>query len=249
VVFLVEKYIKVENAKLWTEKRGQGIPVILISGGPGSCNYLEPLSNLIDDICEVIMFDPKGCGRSIYDGNGYDIEACLKDIEKIREGYSLKKWVVIGHSWGADLGLAYSLLYPNSVLGYVSISGTGIQNDRDWKEAYNRNKVVIDEQKPNVMYEANKIVHRSLIDSWRAFIKKPLLLKEISQIDLPSLFIYAEYDIRPSWSIKQISNLIPSSRFIEIEGAGHYVWLNKKNELGEVLRPFIKLTWHVEESL
>lgn len=191
------------------------------------------------------MFDPKGCGRSNYDGNGYNLEACLQDIEQIREEYGLKNWVVVGHSWGADLGLAYSLLYPKSVIGYVSISGTGIQNDRDWKETYNRNKVEIDELKPNFEYEANKIVHRSLINSWREFIKKPLLLREISQIDLPSLFIYAENDIRPSWSIKQVSNLIPNSRYIVIEGAEHYIWLNKEKELSEVLKPFIKLTGQI----
>ncbi|MGV2939256.1 alpha/beta fold hydrolase [Mesobacillus sp. LC4] len=59
---------------------------------------MEPLSNLIDDIYEVIMFDPKGCGRSNYGGNGYDLEACLQGIENIREEYDLKNLVVIGHS-------------------------------------------------------------------------------------------------------------------------------------------------------
>ncbi|WP_235753856.1 alpha/beta fold hydrolase [Psychrobacillus sp. INOP01] len=238
---MVEKYITVEDGRIWTEKRGQGgVPVILISGGPGSSNYLEPVSFLIDDICEVIMFDPKGCGRSGYDGNGYDLESCLKDIERIREEYGLKKWVVIGHSWGADLGLAYSLLFPQSILGYVSVSGTGVQNDRGWKDIYNRKKEEIGELKPDFEFEANKMVHRSLINSWRAFIKKPLLLKDISQLQLPSLFIYAENDIRPSWSIRQISSLISNSGYIEIKGAEHYIWLSKKNELGEVLRAFIK---------
>ncbi|MDW0117541.1 alpha/beta hydrolase [Sporosarcina thermotolerans] len=238
---MVEKYITVDNGRIWTEKRGKGsLPVILISGGPGSSNYLEPLSFLIDDICEVIMFDPKGCGRSDYDGNGYDLESCLEDMERIRKEYGFKKWVVIGHSWGADLGLAYSLVFPQSILGYVSISGTGVQNDRDWKDVYNRKKEEIGELKPDFEYEANVMVHRSLINSWRAFIKKPLLLKDISQLQIPSLFIYAENDIRPSWSIRQISRLISNSRYIEIKGAEHYIWLSKKNELGEVLRAFIK---------
>lgn len=93
--------------------------------GPGSCNYLEPLSYLIEDVCEVIMFDPKGCGRSSYYGNGYDIDSALHDLERIREEYGYTKWIVIGHSWGADLGLAYSMLFPQSMLGYVSTSGSG----------------------------------------------------------------------------------------------------------------------------
>lgn len=93
--------------------------------------------------------------------------------------------------------------------------------------------------KPDFEYEANKIVHRSLINSWRSFTKKTLLLKEISEVEIPSLFIFAENDIRPSWSIKQISNLISDSSYIEIEGAGHYIWLSEKDKLGEVLRSFI----------
>lgn len=237
----MEKILEIENARIWTEKKGQGgMPVILISGGPGTCNYLEPLSALIDDICEVIMFDPRGCGRSTYDGNGYNIESCLRDIECIRQEYGYKKWLVIGHSWGADLGLAYSLLYPQSIIGYVSLSGTGIQNDRDWKDTYNRNKEERGELMPDFEYEVNRIVHRSLIDSWRTFIKQSNLLKEISQLKLPTMFIYAQNDIRPSWSIKQISSLIDYSKYIEIEGAEHYTWLNDKNKLKEVLRDFIK---------
>ncbi|MBB4826427.1 proline iminopeptidase [Sporosarcina luteola] len=131
------------------------------------------------------------------------------------------------------------MLFPQSILGYVSISGTGIQNDRDWKDTYNRKKVERKELKPDFEYEANKIVHRSLINSWRSFTKKTLLLKEISEVEIPSLFIFAENDIRPSWSIKQISNLISDSSYIEIEGAGHYIWLSEKDKLGEVLRSFI----------
>ncbi|MCH7321827.1 alpha/beta hydrolase [Solibacillus sp. MA9] len=236
-----EKLIEIDHAQLWTEKRGEGsIPVILISGGPGTCNYLEPLSTLIDEVCEVIMFDPRGCGRSSDDGNGYDLASCLRDIEWIRKAYGFKKWLVIGHSWGADVGLAYSLLYSRSILGYVSISGTGIQNDRDWKDSYSRNKIEIGELTPNFKYEVNTIVHRSLIDSWRTFIKNPNLLKDISHLDLPTLFIYAENDIRPSWPIKQISALINNSKYIEIEGAEHYVWLSKKIALAKILRDFIK---------
>lgn len=132
VVVSMEKYLEVESGKLWTKKRGQGTPVLLISGGPGCCNYMEPVAELIDGFSEVIMFDPRGCGRSTFDGNGYDLDVALRDLETIRLEYGIEKWVVIGHSWGADLGLAYALEYPESIISFVSLSGTGIQNDRDW---------------------------------------------------------------------------------------------------------------------
>ena len=41
------------------------------------------------------------------------------------------------------------------------------------------------------------------------------------------------------WPIEQIYNHINGSRYIEIKGAGHYIWL-RKNELGGVLRILIQ---------
>lgn len=239
---LTEKFIEVVNGNLWTKKVGQGIPVLLISGGPGMCNYLEPVATLIEENCEVIMFDPKGCGRSGFNGNGYDIESCINDMEEIRRAYGYEKWLVIGHSWGADIGLAYTLLYPKYIISFISISGTGIQNDRDWKDTYNQNKLVIKELMPDFKYEVNKAVHRALINSWRTYIKNPNLLKQLSKMEVSILFIYAENDIRPSWPIRQLSALINHSQFIEIQGANHYIWLrNKESEkLSKILHGFIK---------
>ena len=243
MITLIEKYIEVENGSLWTKKVGQGMPVLLISGGPGMCNYLEPVSTLIENICEVILFDPKGCGRSRFDGDdGYDLKSCIDDMEAIRRAYGYEKWVVIGHSWGADIGLAYTLLYPQSIEAFVSISGTGIQNDRDWKEAYNQNKMERKEAMPDFLFEVNKTVHRSLINSWRTFIKKTNLLKQLSQLEVATLFIFAEKDIRPSWPIQQLAALINDAQYIEMPNAGHYIWLGEKEreQLAKILHRFIE---------
>ncbi|HEK9099983.1 TPA: alpha/beta hydrolase [Bacillus pseudomycoides] len=228
-----EQFIETSECHLWTVKQGQGIPVLLISGGPGCADYLEPVASLIDDICEVIRFDPRGCGRSEFDGK------CIEDIERIREYYKIEKWIVMGHSWGADLALAYAILQPNSLLGFVSISGTGIQNDWDWKTAYKKGLEERGEICPNSVYSYNKDVHRSLINSWRNFIKQPNLLKEISRIDIPSLFIHGQRDIRPSWPILQIASIINGAQAIEIAEAEHYIWLQKENSLREVLRQYV----------
>ncbi len=238
-MILSEKFIDVENGQLWTKKVGQGIPTLLISGGPGMYNYLEPVASILENDCEIILFDPKGCGRSRYDGSGYDIRVCIEEMETIRRSYGYDQWLVIGHSWGADIGLAYSLQYPQSFISFVSISGTGIQNDRDWKDTYKQNKEALGEETPDFKFEVNKIVHRALINSWRTFIKEPDLLKQMSQITIPILFITAENDIRPSWPIRQMNALIEHSEYIEIQGAEHYIWLNKKEELAIILHNFI----------
>lgn len=56
----------------------------------------------------------------------------------------------------------------------------------------------------------------------------------------PALFIYGDKDIRPSWPVKQLANLVPKARFIEIKGAAHVIWLTHGLEMKGYLREFIQ---------
>ncbi|MCR8981424.1 alpha/beta fold hydrolase [Brevibacillus laterosporus] len=237
----MEQYISLDQSSLslWTKREGGGIPILLCSGGPGCCDYLEPVADMLSDLAQVIRFDQRGCGRSNYT-DACQLQTCLTDIEEIRKYYQIEKWIIVGHSWGADLALAYTLYYPESVYGLVYMSGTGVQNDRDWKATYQKGIAENKEQMVMLDYPVNKEVHRSLIDSWRAFIKEPELLRRISEIKAPSYFLYGDEDIRPSWPIQQIAHLIKDAQLHCIKGAGHYIWLQKPDSLQELLKGFVK---------
>lgn len=60
---MTESFVDIGNLLLWTIVQGRGVPLVLCSGGPGCCDYLEPLAGMLDDLCEVIRFDHRGCGR------------------------------------------------------------------------------------------------------------------------------------------------------------------------------------------
>ncbi|MFC4356258.1 alpha/beta fold hydrolase [Chryseomicrobium palamuruense] len=236
----METWIEVEGATIWTKQTGTGtFPVLLVSGGPGAADYMDAVADLLVDDCKVIQFDPRGCGRSTEDGTTFTIEACLCDIEVIRKYYGFSQWTVVGHSWGADLGLAYALKYPDALHGFLSLAGTGIQNDRDWKEAYVANRQKQGERLPEFLYPLNKDVHRSLLTSWRDFIKHPDLLNNLAKLDVPTLFVVAGEDIRPSWPIQQLAKLVPHANYTVVEGAGHYLWLSKPEVLKRLLVKFI----------
>ncbi|WP_342526772.1 alpha/beta hydrolase [Chryseomicrobium sp. FSL W7-1435] len=236
----MEICIEVEGATIWTKQTGTGtLPVLLVSGGPGAADYMDAVANLLVDDCKVIQFDPRGCGRSTGDGTTYRVDACLRDIEEIRKQYGFSQWTVVGHSWGADLGLVYALKYPDAIRGFLSMAGTGIQNDRDWKEAYVANKQSQGEELPEFLYAPNREVHRSLLTSWRDFIKYPDLLNNLAKLDVPTLFVAGGEDIRPSWPIQQLAKLVPRANYIEVDGAGHYLWLSKREILKRLLIKFI----------
>lgn len=236
----MESMITVGKSKLWTYKSGRGIPCIICNGGPGCDDYLSPVSSMIDDLCEVVRFEPRGCGRSDYDGD-YELERTIDDIEAIRVHYGFNKIIIGGHSAGPDVALAYTMKYPERVIGLFGIAGGRIVNDREWHAAYKYNLEHIGENLGSKVFKADPLVNEIGNASWREYIKKEGLLFEISQIDIPGLFINGGKDIRPNWPTKQLAALMQSCSYLEIEGAAHMIWLTHYNELKNELRNFIKM--------
>lgn len=238
----MENYVsgKDPNIKLWTEITGENNrnPIMLCSGGPGSPDYLAPIAGMIDDLARVIRFEQRACGRSTLDYR-CDVATTLSDLECIRNYYGIQKWIIGGHSWGANLALAYALQYPERVTALIYCSGNGIQRNREWSEAYHKNKDTFGETMPEMDFPGNDEVNKLGNKSWQEYIQNPMLLKRISNLSIPSLFLYGSKDIRPSWPAEQISNLLPDSQFEMIQDAGHYIWLTHYNEMNAILCSFV----------
>ena len=140
-----ERFVISNGVSIWTAYNGEGIPVLLCNGGPGCCETLEPVANMLDDMAGVIRFEQRGCGRS-QAVPPYTIEACLADLESIRKSYKIDRWIIGGHSWGADLALVYALEYTQHVSGLICIAGGRVHNDREWHSEYKRKKQLVGEQ-------------------------------------------------------------------------------------------------------
>lgn len=112
--------IEVEGGhRLYYEQCGnpEGIPVVVLHGGPGGgCSpgmrrFFRP------DIYRVILFDQRGCGRSRPHASveNNTTHHLIADIEAIREKLGIDQWIVFGGSWGATLSLLYAQAHPERV--------------------------------------------------------------------------------------------------------------------------------------
>ncbi len=235
---MTEQFVRSDGAQLWTIAQGCGVPIVLCNGGPGCCDYLAPVAAMLDDLAQVIRFEARGCGRS--DAlPPYTIETCLADLEAIRQHYGIERWMVGGHSAGADLALAYALAYPDRVLGFICIAGGRIHNDREWHRIYSERRDQGLETLPPFDYPPNLEVNAQVNRSWKAYIQRPSLLKEIAHLDRAALFVYGDEDIRPSWPIEQVAQLLPNASFQMITGADHHIWVTHAFAMRAPLRDFI----------
>jgi len=232
-----EQYVDSRGARLWTVSTGNGTPVLLCNGGPGCADYLGPVASLIDDRAQVIRYEPSGCGRST-GSPPYDVDGFIDDIENIRRHYGIEKWIVAGHSFGADLAIIYAIRYRERVDAVVCISGGRFHNDRDWHKAYEerRSKEVL----PEFAFPPNMDVNRQVNQSGREYMRRPTLWRDLSNVDIPTLFLYGAEDIRPSWCVEQVANVIPKSRFVMINGADHHIWTTHASTLQSELTAFIE---------
>jgi proline iminopeptidase len=130
--------VEVPGARLWSVGRGRGPGLVMLHGGPGLWDYLGPVAALVEDVATVYRYDQRGCGRSTGDGP-YDLATALADLEAVRAAWGVERWTVFGHSWGATLGLAYAVSYPERTNGLVYVSGTGV--DPAWHEAYREERL------------------------------------------------------------------------------------------------------------
>ncbi len=129
--------VSVPDGSLWTTRQGNGPALVCCHGGPGLWDYLGPVAEMVDDLVTVYRYDQRACGRST-GGPLYDVTTAVADLDALRDHWNLPQWIVLGHSWGATLALAYCLAYPSRVRALIYLSGTGI--DASWKEEYHRNK-------------------------------------------------------------------------------------------------------------
>ena len=157
-------------------------------------------------------------GRS--DGGAHDMATAIADLEAIRKQLGLDSWVVLGHSWGSDLAVRYALERPERVTGIIGIAGRGVQYDRLWSAQYER----LQHTESDIDIKFVPEVHEALKESFLRWIHEPQLFRALADSVVPMQFIAAGNDIRPSWPLQQLAELVPRGSFETVPHVAHNFW-------------------------
>ena len=120
-----------DGVSLWTTTTGtagSSPPVVIVHGGPGLWDDYAVLAEMLDDLTVVHRFDQRACGRS-GPSELQSMRRSAQDIDELREYWGHERIVVLGHSFGATLALAYASWYGDRAAGLVYVGGVGIG---DW---------------------------------------------------------------------------------------------------------------------
>jgi pimeloyl-ACP methyl ester carboxylesterase len=120
------QFLEVNGVRLHYVERGSGAPLVLLHGNGSMIQDFES-SGLIDLAAKnyrVIVFDRPGFGHSNRPRNVVWTPAAQAElINSALHRLGVSHAIVLGHSWGASVGVALALKYPKLVQGLVLASG------------------------------------------------------------------------------------------------------------------------------
>lgn len=121
----IGRFITVDGVRLHYIERGAGRPIVLIHG-MGSL-LQDFTSSIVDDLAQdyrVVAFDRPGYGYSRRPrGTVWTPERQARLFHMALTRLGIEKPIVLGHSWGTLVALAYALAYPHQTAAIVLLGG------------------------------------------------------------------------------------------------------------------------------
>ena len=126
--------VRIDDCSLWVVERGpeDGFPLIALHGGPGLDHhefgdYLDPVCN---DGVRLLLVDQRAQGRSEPTPPGtWTLERMAQDVIMLALALKLRRYAVLGHSYGAFVALQNAVDYPGQAV--ATVVGGGVASVRD----------------------------------------------------------------------------------------------------------------------
>ncbi len=112
---------------LYYESHGQGEPLVLIPSTAFSGEVWKPFQvPELSKSLNLIIHDPRGCGRSTAVQEVYTIDQMANDVVALMDHLGIRSAHVLGHSMGGRIALSMTLNFPGRVKSLIlAASGSG----------------------------------------------------------------------------------------------------------------------------
>lgn len=269
-----EKQINHSYYQLSYTVYGKGKPVILLHGyGEDSQiwkNQIEYLANH----CLLIVPDLPGSGKSTITLQGMEewlpnmsIETMAQCMNEILIAEKIAACIMLGHSMGGYISLAFAQLFPSKLLALGLVHSTAYA-DSDEKKIVRQKSIQFLEENggytffktsmPNLFGKKFKENHARVIEQLieqskafetaalvaytRAMMQRTNKVNVLASALFPILFVAGPEDIAAPLTDIQVQATVPIKSYLEIiEGVGHMGMLEAPQEMNQHLSRFIHL--------
>ncbi len=243
---------------------GHGFPLLLLHGFCESRNVWQYCEKMLATHYRVITPDLPGFGESRLEVSEVSMDYFAEQIKALLDLLKIEKCVLVGHSLGGYVALAFAEKYENRLAGMGLFHSTAFADSEEKKE--NRNKTIEFIEKHGVPLFAESFVaplfplnKRALlkteiecliqiasssseigvIETTKAMRNRKDQTNTLKSVSIPVLFVVGKLDgaVPLEKSLEQC--YLPKHSIVHfLDDAGHMGMIEKKPETTKIIRSF-----------
>ncbi|MGZ5198019.1 MAG: alpha/beta fold hydrolase [Kaistella sp.] len=254
-----------KNEKVTFSDTGKGRVVVLLHGYLGSHEVWNSTTEDLSRSYRVIAIDLPGHGETANFGYAHSMELMAKCVKAVMDHLRLKRFVIIGHSMGGYVALAFADLFPDSLRGFCLYHSTAYADSEEKKKdrlravnAVKANRGIYTSSTirnlfatKNLKYLKNEISFatkiakgtskQGIIAALHGMKDRPRRDIILGLVEYPIMMVIGEHDnILPHEQLLEQAQTIRNKTILYLEHDGHFGFLESPRQSNKELRKFLR---------
>ena len=251
--------IAVNDIELAYDRRGKGIPLVLLHGYPLDHHLWDEVVPLLEVTFDLILPDLRGFGESTTVITPYTMDDYASDIAGLLDNLGIQKAAIVGHSMGGYVALAFARLYPQRVSALGLVSTQVLADPADRKEGRYKSAADVTENgiagvvatmtpkftsDERLQAWAREMMERqkpaAYIGALKAMAERMDATPLLAAFNFPIVILHGTADaLIPIDRAREIKAAVPKAHLAELSDVGHMPMMESKEETAEALKHLI----------
>lgn len=265
IVYLMTEYFTFKQEKIAFTQKGKGRCIVLLHGFLESKNTWDNAIEELSKKFKVVAVDLPGHGESASYGYVHTMELMAESVKALLDHLRLRKYVLVGHSMGGYVTLAFAENYPDYIKGLVLFHSTAA-SDTDEKKTDRDKAIRLVKRTPhkyiaeavkrlfaphNLETLSDKVkfaqdiamqtTQQGIIDALEGMKIRPNREVVLKFVDYPVLFINGKYDlVIPYENIQHQLQLAHQTETLLLENSGHMGFFEEPEKSMKAINKFVR---------
>jgi pimeloyl-ACP methyl ester carboxylesterase len=236
---------------------GSRLPIVFVPSLAGTIRQWTAQLDHVRRARRAIAIEPRGHGRSAPPADGdYSLDAMARDVDAVVTHLGITRAVLVGHSMGGGVVLAYAAAHPRQVAALMLVDPIDDPSRRpgDEGDAFVRRLESGDYAREietywtQILEGASPEVGAIVVEDLRRTPRETVLgamkamarfnaAAAIDRYDGPIISVVTRFNDFPS----SLHRVAPSRiRAVKVDGTSHWIQMDKPDELDRLLDEFAK---------